>query len=114
MKRILLLSVVVLLALSATGFGRCQTIVWDSEDASEGPTCNGGVCDGHYRWYFWFGCQWDVGDCPGQECDWTPYYHAHVDYVNADYEGSCTGSDTSTCTLGSTTFGYWDFTCDCV
>ena len=114
MKRILLLSVVMLLGLYATGFATdpCATRVtfyqWNEE-----PECFGGQCSGSLT----FVALYDCGEhelCPGSEtCDVVFESEAQIEYLEYDYTGSCDEPDDCSAQGPPVDVSYWEYDCVC-
>ena len=115
MRRILLLSVVVLLGLLTTGFAQtCDTEV--TSRWSEHKSCHfGGICHGFKDWEADYTCT--TGGCSlGTNCKFPqndgPLYGYW--FLYQDWVGDCTYPDPSNCTLEFVLDGWWYKECDCL
>jgi len=110
MKRILLLSVVVLLGLYTTGFAaECKFNISSNEFYH--LECAGGLCYGYNNWTFTFDCG---GDCSGEkQCEEEDSLHANFSYLSYMPTGSCT--EPADCTTWDLVYWeYYDYICTCV
>ena len=112
MKRILLLSIVMLLGLYTTVFAEdCHTHL-TSSDLDENITCLGepSVCGGYSNWTWTYACH---GTCIGSSCTWVSDPGALLMELNSDViVESC--STPATCDIEWVESVYLDFICECV
>ena len=113
MRRIVLLSVVMLLGLLTTGFAQtCDTEVTSNWNLRK--SCHSsGVCQGWEDWEAVYTCE---GTCASGDCkfpdDDGPLYGYW--FLKQDWVGNCTYPDPSNCTLEFVSDGWWYKECDCL
>jgi len=112
MKRILLLSVVVLLGLQTTGFALACQYQNIAEDEFFYVTClSSGNCYGYHNWTFVYSdCR---GDCSGApQCTEIQHEAVHIRFIGLTPSGTCTEAEDCT-TWNWTTTLYWPDNCRC-